>query len=159
MSIPSLISEADYCAIEDALQSSEKGRRFLRVYADRNRGLESRRLLRSISRLHRATLGTPGLNAEAYRDLVSMLRGVARHKQAASQCCDVNTRFAILTASLEEVEACLITLAEAIEERVFNSLGGGMPGSELDAAHEIAGSGHPTGLFDEHSPHFMSRPR
>ncbi len=39
------IPDADYCAIEDALQSTEKGRRFLRAYVDRNRSLESRRLL------------------------------------------------------------------------------------------------------------------
>ena len=42
------IAEADYGAIEDALQSTEKGRRFLRAYTERNRSLETRRLLRSI---------------------------------------------------------------------------------------------------------------
>src|SRR5215813_6990349 len=114
MTIPSMISEADYCAIEDALQSSEKGRRFLRAYADRNRSFESRRLLRSISRLHRAALGAPGLNAEAHRDLASVLRSIAKHKQAASQCSDVGTRSAILSASLEEIESCLIALIEAV---------------------------------------------
>ena len=159
MTVPSTISEADYCAIEDALQSSEKGRRFLRVYADRNRSLESRRLLRSISRLHRAALGAPGLNAEAYRDLVSVLKSVARYKQAASRCGDAPTRSAILTTSLEEVEASLIALTEAIEERAFNSLDAGIPDAGLDAADDIAGPGHPAGLFGEHSSHFSSRPR
>jgi hypothetical protein len=159
MTIPSMISEADYCAIEDALQSSEKGRRFLRAYTDRNRSLEFRRLLRSISRLHRAALGAPGPNAEAYRDLVSVLRSVAEHKRAASQCGDVNTRSAILAASLEEVETCLIALTEAIEERAFNGLAGDLPGAELDAVDGIAGSGRPAGLFGEGWPAFSSGPR
>jgi hypothetical protein len=159
MTIPSTISEADYCAIEDALQSSEKGRRFLRVYTDRNRSLEFRRLLRSISRLHRATVGAPGPNAEAYRDLVTVLRSVAKHRHAASQCGDVNTRSAILAASLEEVEACLIALTEAIEERAINGLAGDIPGAGLDAADGIAGSGHPAGLFGEHWSSFSSGPR
>jgi hypothetical protein len=143
MTIPSMISESDYCAIEDALQSSEKGRRFLRAYADRSRSFESRRLLRSISRLHRAALGGPGLNAEAHRDLASVLKSVAKHKQIASQCGEAGTRAAILAASLEEVEACLITLIEAVEERAFDTLNCGVPG---------AGLGEP-------SPHFLNEPR
>ena len=64
------LSEADYCALEDALLATEKGRRFLRAYVDRNRGLETLRLLRSISRMHRAALGVPGVNAEVCRDLM-----------------------------------------------------------------------------------------
>jgi hypothetical protein len=154
-----MISEADYCAIEDALQSSEKGRRFLRAYTDRNRSLESRRLLRSISRLHRAALGAPGLSAEAYRDLVSVLRRVVKHKQTASRCGDVNARSGILTASLEEVESCLIALIESIEERAFDTLASGIPGAELDAADEIASRGHPVRFFGERSSYFSSGPR
>ena len=159
MTIPSIISETDYGAIEDALQSSEKGRRFLRAYADRNRSLESRRLLRSISRLHRAALGAPGLNAEAYRDLVSILKSVVKHKQTASRCGDVNTRTVILAASLEEIEACLITLIESIEERAFDTLASGVPGADLDAADEIAGSEHLAKLFGEHPSYFSNGPR
>jgi hypothetical protein len=159
MTIPSIISETDYCAIEDALQSSEKGRRFLRAYTDRNRSLESRRLLRSISRLHRAALGAPGLSTEAYRDLVSVLRSVAKHKRTALRCGDIGTRSAVLAASLDEVESCLIALLEAIEERAFDTLACGIPGAESDAADEIAGSAHPAKLFGERASHFSSRPR
>src|SRR5262249_20100644 len=133
--------------------------RFLRAYADRSRSLESRRLLRSISRLHRAALGAPGLNAEAYRDLVSVLKSVVKHKQMASQCGDVNARSGILTASLEEVEACLLALIESIEERDLDTLACGIPGAELDAADEITGSGHPARYFGERSSHFSSGPR
>jgi hypothetical protein len=151
-----MISEADYSAIEDALQSSEKGRRFLRAYADRNRSLESRRLLSSISRLHRAALGAPGLNAEAYRDLVSVLRSVGKHRQAASRCGDIATRSVILAASLDEIEAYLIALIEVIEERAFDTLASGIPGAEHDAADEIDTSGHPSKLFGERPSHFSS---
>src|SRR5271166_5901117 len=110
MTIPptALISEADYCAIEDALQSSEKGRRFLRAFAYRNRSLESLRLLRSISRLHRAAFGNPGMNAEICRDLVSVLRSASRQRQAAFTCYDPAGRASMLGGALEEVEACLM---------------------------------------------------
>jgi hypothetical protein len=125
MTIPSLISEADYCAIEDALHSSEKGRRFLRLYIERNRSIESRRLLRSISRLHRAALGTPGARGEPHRDLVAMLRLVEKHKRTASGFADAAMRARILETSLEEVESCLVALIESLEERTLDSLPAG----------------------------------
>ena len=86
--------------------------------------LKSRRLLRSISRLHRAALGEPGLNAEICRDLSSVLRSVSRHRQTALRCGDQPSRLATLENSLEEVEACLISLIEFIEERAFETLEG-----------------------------------
>src|SRR5208337_1390942 len=88
MTIPSMasLSEADYCAIEDALQATEKGRRFLGAYADRNRSLESLRLLRSISRLHRAALGFPGFGAQVSRDIAMMLKCVAMSRRKAAEC-------------------------------------------------------------------------
>jgi len=124
MTAPSMTSipEADYCAIEDALSSAETGRRFLRAYIERNRSLESRRLLRSISRLHRVALGTPGLNAEVARDLISVLRSVGRHRQAAMDCTSHASRAAMLGNGLDEIEACLIALIESAEERTFEEL-------------------------------------
>ena len=116
------LSEADYYALEDALLSTEKGRRFLRVYVDRNRGLETLRLLRSISRMHRAALGLPGVNAEVCRDLTGVLRIVSKRREQASECFDDGARCKSLSAGLEEVEACVITLIESIEERMANSL-------------------------------------
>jgi hypothetical protein len=150
MTIPSMISETDYSAIEDALQSSEKGRRFLRAYADRSRSFESRRLLRSISRLHRAAVGGPGLNAEAHRDLASMLKSIAKHKQIASRCGEAGTRAAILAASLEEVESCLIALIEVIEEKAFDGLDCSTPGAQPSASDEMAGRDYAAQLFGEH---------
>ncbi|MGO8953744.1 MAG: hypothetical protein ACLPWS_11990 [Rhodomicrobium sp.] len=161
MTIPSMasLSEADYCAIEDALQSTEKGRRFLRAYTDRNRSLESRRLLRSISRLHRAALGAPGLNSEVSRDLASVLRSVSKHRQTASECGDPAAQSLMLASSLEEVEACLIALIESIEERAFETLEDGLPGLRSEAADDIQASGRTAKLFGELSSHFSSDPR
>jgi hypothetical protein len=158
MTIPSkaLISEADYSAIEDALQSTEKGRRFLRVYADRNRSLESRRLLRSISRLHNASLGAPGLQAEVSRDLISVLKSVATHRQKASDCADANARSRILAGSIQEVEATLIALIESVEERNFRAP------QEDDYAASVSeprdASARSTQLYGELSSYFSGEP-
>jgi hypothetical protein len=99
------------------------------------------------------------LNSEAYRDLVSVLKSVVNHKQAASRCGDLNARSGILAASLEEVEACLITLIESIEERAFDAVASGIPGAELDATDEINGPAHPERPFGELSSYFSNRPR
>lgn len=151
------IQEADYCAIEDALSSTEKGRRFLRAYIERNRSMESRRLLRSISRLHRAALGAPGLNAEVARDLISVLRSVAQHRKAATDCASHASRAALLENSLGEVEACLIALIESIEERSFESLGGAAP--YIEDADDLASAGRSAKLFGELSSYFSTEPR
>ncbi|MGO9866758.1 MAG: hypothetical protein ACLPJY_03620 [Rhodomicrobium sp.] len=161
MTTPSMtsIAEADYCAIEDALQSTEKGRRFLRAYTERNRSLESRRLLRSISRLHRAALGTPGINAEVCRDLISVLRSVTQHRQAATECVNPASRSLMLEHSLDEVESCLIALVESIEESALEALGDGTHGSPLGDADEISQAGRSAKLFGELSSYFSIEPR
>ncbi len=153
------IAEADYGAIEDALQSTEKGRRFLRTYIERNRSLESRRLLRSISRLHRAALGEPGLNAEICRDLSSVLRSVSKQRQTALQCDGLLSRSATLERSLEEVEACLISLIELIEERAFEALDGRAIASPFEDMQELFPAGHSAQLLGELSSYFSSDPR
>lgn len=148
------ISEAEYSAIEDALQSTEKGRRFLRAYFERNRSWESRNLLRSISRLHRAALGTPGPSAEVCRDLAAVLRSAGRHKNAASACSNSAARAEVLASGLEEVEACLISLIESLEERTFESFANGFS----RGGDDIHTTG-PAKLFEEISPYFLNDPR
>ncbi len=161
MTTPSMtsIAEADYCAIEDALQSTEKGRRFLRAYTERSRSLESRKLLRSISRLHRAALGTPGINAEVCRDLISVLRSVTKHRKAATECVNPASRSVLLEQSLDEVESCLIALIESIEERAFEALGGGISGTRPEDADEVSHAGRTAKLFGELSSYFSIEPR
>ena len=160
MTFPSkdLISETDYSAIEDALQSTEKGRRFLRVYASRSRSLESRTLLRSISRLHRAALGAPGLNAEVSRDLMSVLKSVAKHRQAAAACRDSAARAKLLSGGLQEVEACLIALIESCEERSFETLNEDLPNPAFEAVDGDYSPGGSSRLHSELSSYFSSEP-
>jgi hypothetical protein len=160
MTIPTpSIAEKDYCAIEDTLQSTEKGRRFLRKFVELNRSLESRRLLRSISRLHRAALGAPGLHAEISRDLSSVLRSVGRHRQAASGHDDPASRTRALERSLEEVESCLISLIESLEDRAFETLGGERVPTPFEDMEELFPSGQSAKLFGELSSYFTSEPR
>jgi hypothetical protein len=162
MATPSknIIAEAEYGAIEDALQSTEKGRRFLRAYIERNRSLESRRLLRSISRLHRAALGEPGLNAEICHDLSSVLRSVSRHRQTALRCSDQLSRLASLENGLEEVESCLISLIESIEERAFETIEGrAAADSPFEDMKELSPAGRNAQLFGELSSYFSNDPR
>jgi hypothetical protein len=153
------ITEKDYCAIEEALQSTEKGRRFLRKYQELNRSFESIRLLRSISRLHRAVAGTPGINAEISRDLSSVLRSVSRRRQAASLHDDIANRAETLAHGLEEVEACLISLIESLEERSFETLGSTPAPSPFDEMEELFPGGHSAKLFGELSSYFSNDPR
>ena len=161
MTTPSMtsISEADFCAIENTLRSTRIGRLYLRAAVERNSSVESRRLLHSISRLHRAALGEPGLNAEINRDLSSVLRSVSQHRKAASQCGDPSSRVAALESSLEEVEACLIGLIESIEERAFEAQGGTAVSSPFEDMEDLFPGGQSAQLFGELSSYFTSEPR
>jgi hypothetical protein len=161
MNTPStnVLADSDYGAIEDALQATAKGRRFLRAYIERNRSLESRRLLQSISRLHRAALGEPGLNAEICRDLSTVLRSVNRHRQAALKCNDPSARLGAFERGLEEVESCLISLIETIEDKAFESLGSRTIGSPFDDVEELFPGGRTAQLFGELSSYLSDDPR
>jgi hypothetical protein len=159
MTIPSTaqISEADYCAIEDALQSSEKGRRFLRAYVDRHRGLETLRLLRSISRLHRAALGAPGFQAEVARDLSDTLRDVAKLRQSSSECADDAIRASFLVSGVEDIESRLIALIESLEEKSGESTDDEMSVSRAPSAGE--GGDRNAKLFGELASYFSTETR
>ena len=154
------LSETDYCALEDALLATEKGRRFLRTYFDRNRGLETLRLLRSISRMHRAALGVPGVNAEVCRDLAGVLKIVSKRREQASECPNDTVRFQCLMAGLEEIEAGVITLIELIEERMAGELQDEVSSGRPAAAPGDGYSPERTAkLFGELSSYFTAEPR
>ena len=154
------LSDTDYCALEDALLATEKGRRFLRTYVDRNRGLETLRLLRSISRMHRAALGVPGVNAEVCRDLAGVLKIVSKRREQTSECPDDTARSQCLMAGLEEIEAGVITLIESIEERMAGELQ-----DEVSSARPVSAPGdgyspeRTAKLFGELSSYFTAEPR
>ncbi len=151
------LSEADYCALEDALLATEKGRRFLRTYVDRNRGLETLRLLRSISRMHRAALGVPGVNSEVCRDLMGVLKLASRRREQASECSDAIARSQCLMAGFEEIEACVITLIESIEERMAGQLQDEMASARLPS--DGYSPERTAKLFGELSSYFSAEPR
>ncbi len=154
------LSEADYCVLEDALLSTEKGRRFLRTYVDRHRGMETLRLLRSISRMHRAALGVPGVNAEVCRDLTGVLKIVSKRREQATECPDAAGVSQCLVAGLEEIEASVITLIESIEERMVGQL---QDEALADKPAEASGGGYASEraakLFGELSSYFSAEPR
>jgi hypothetical protein len=155
-----LLSEADYFALEDALLSNEKGRRFLRAYVDRNRGMETLRLLRSISRMHRAALGVPGANSEVCRDLTGVLRIISIRKEAAASCQDEAAKSKCLSAAIEEIEACVITLIESIEDKMANSLQDSEPfAPHLDSPLSLQCPDRTAKLFGELSSYFSAEPR
>jgi hypothetical protein len=155
MTIPTMadLSEADYCSIEDALLASEKGRRFLRAYLGRNRGGETIRLLRSISRLHRAAIGSPGLRAEVSRDLTAILQNISRVRASAAQCGDESRSVTVLRGGLEDTEACLLVLIESMEERAIEGARDAAP----DVAPHVPETS--TKLFDELSAFFTAEGR
>jgi hypothetical protein len=154
------LSETDYYALEDALLSTEKGRRFLRAYVDRNRGLETLRLLRSISRMHRAALGVPGANSEVCRDLTGVLKVIANRRDKAAMCGDEAAKAETLLAALEDIEACVITLIESIEDRMASSLRDEEPSEpRLDSPLDHYCPDRTAKLFGELSSYFSAEPR
>lgn len=154
-----LISEADYCALEEALLSSEKGRRFLRAYVERNRGTESVRLLRSLSRLHRVALGSPGLHADVSRDARIMLRSISKHRQKALDYSEDGSRSQAYAAALDEVEAGLIALVESLEERASAREDEVPSLFMLPAAGDMSSADRTAKLFGELSSFFSTEPR
>jgi hypothetical protein len=154
------LSETDYYALEDALLSTEKGRRFLRAYVDRNRGLETLRLLRSISRMHRAALGVPGANSEVCRDLTGVLKIVSSRRDKATTSADEASKSETLLAGLEEIEACVITLIESIEDRMSGPLRDNEPlDPHLQSPLAHFGPDRTAKLYGELSSYFSAEPR
>jgi hypothetical protein len=110
--------------------------------------------------MHRAALGLPGVNAEVCRDLMGMLKLVSKRREQASECSDATARSQCLMAGLEEIEACVITLIESIEERMAGQLQ-----EEVSATRLAGGSGdgyspeRTAKLFGELSSYFSAEPR
>ncbi len=155
LSFPALLSEVDYYSIESALRATEKGRRFLRSYLERNRSAESYRLLKSISRLHRATIGEPGLAAEVQRELNAVLDGLTRLRAKLPLCANEAARTLLLLQGLEEIEAALLALNEVVEERSEALSPGERNASGLNGIKPIGSSEKSEKLFGELN-HFFS---
>jgi hypothetical protein len=161
MTTPSsaLFSEADYSTIENALEATEKGRRFLRAYLERNRSSEIHRLLRSISRLHRATIGEPGLAAEMRRELDAVLDGLTRLRAKLPLCANETARTLLLLRGLEDIEAALLALNEAVEEREDGLSSAGRNTSSVDGLDSLYAPEQAEKLFGELSYFFSADAR
>lgn len=129
---PAHLPEHDYFSIERALMATAKGRRFLLDYLHRNRSCETQKLLRSIARLHRAAVGAgPDFAADVQRDIGHVLQNLMRLRKSAPSLPDDAARLSGVLAGLQQVEAALIALAEAIEER------SGGPAGDEEAARPV----------------------
>lgn len=156
---PALLSEADYRNIEDELEGSEKGRRFLRAYLERNRSAETQALLRSIARLHRVAVGEPGFTAEVQRDVKDVLRNIVQLRHRAQVCRNDTDLSLLLLGGLHEVEACLMALSEAWDERSSDSRRDGAAGIRSDYCLVAQDTDRNTKLFGELSSLFSTDAR
>jgi hypothetical protein len=88
---------------------------------------------------------------------MGMLKLVSRRREEASECSDATARSQSLVAGLEEIEACVITLIESIEERMTGQL------QEDVSASRLSGDGYTpertAKLFGELSSYFSVEPR
>jgi hypothetical protein len=157
MTYPAFLSETDYSAIETALAETEKGRLFLRAYVERNRSSETQALLRNISRLHRATIGKAAAGADIRRDLRGLLQVATQLRTSMMLLHNGTPGSSLLSGTIEELEARLITLTEIIEDR-SNDLTYDASDPSGHGMSPINPTGHSAKLFGELSHLFSAEP-
>lgn len=109
------ISDEDYLAIEAALIATEKGRAFLAEYTVRNRTADTHRLMRSITRLHRATIGHRGFEDALRRDMETILQRL-RTMRTALPIEETGAKGG-WSHDLGQIEASVIALSEELQDR------------------------------------------
>jgi len=77
-----LPDEADYDAVHAALMATERGRRFLTEYADRNRHADTAMIVGAIARLEAALRGEGAPRADAAGDLMEIAAAIGRIQAA-----------------------------------------------------------------------------
>jgi len=77
-----LPDEADYDAVHAALMATERGRRFLSEYADRNRHADTTMIVGAIARLEAALHGESAPRADAAGDLMEIAAAIDRIQAA-----------------------------------------------------------------------------
>jgi hypothetical protein len=77
-----LPDEADYDAVHDALVATERGRRFLTEYADRNRHADTTAIVSAIARIEAALRGDGPPRADAAGDLMEIAAAIDRIETA-----------------------------------------------------------------------------
>jgi hypothetical protein len=82
--LPGLPDEADYDAVYAALMATDRGRRFLTEYADRNRHADTTAIVRAIARIEATLRGEGPPRADAAGDLMEIAAAVDRIQAAIS---------------------------------------------------------------------------
>jgi chemotaxis protein CheZ len=77
-----LPDEADYDAVHAALMATERGRRFLTEYADRNRHVDTTMVVSAIARIEATLRGEGSPQADAAGDLMEIAAAIDRIKAA-----------------------------------------------------------------------------
>src|ERR1700685_1210132 len=77
-----LPDEADYDAVHAAIMATERGRRFLTEYADRNRHADPAMIVGTIARIEAAIRGEGPPRADAAGDLMEIAAAIERIRAA-----------------------------------------------------------------------------
>ncbi len=129
---PSPLRTVDYEAIQDAVMETERGRWFLREYAQRNRSADTEVLLSAIEKLHNNLVGKTEI-PEAHRitlDLADMANAIAETKKQISAMGPENgdedkiaiasTELDAIVNSAEKATGDILNAAEQIQEIAWN---------------------------------------
>ncbi len=81
-----LPDEADYDAVHTALMATDRGRRFLGEYADRNRHADTTAIVNAIARIEAALRGEGPPRADAAGDLMEIAAAIERVQAAIANC-------------------------------------------------------------------------
>ncbi len=105
-----LPDEADYAAVHTALMATERGRRFLTEYADRNRHADTTAIVSAIARIEAALRGDGPPRADAAGDLMEIAAAIDRVQAAVIAA---TTPAADISAAIER----LLDIAFMLHER------------------------------------------
>ncbi|HLL28333.1 MAG TPA: hypothetical protein VKT73_11890 [Xanthobacteraceae bacterium] len=116
---PSLpMSEADYEAIESAVQETARGRWFLGEHARRNRQADTKLVLSAIERLERSLRERPGAAGAGriHLDLVDMASAISRAKAEIAAIKPAEDREGKIAIATDELGAIVGTTEKATSE-------------------------------------------
>ena len=129
---PSQLRMEDYDAIQDAVMETERGRWFLREYAQRNRSADTEVLLSAIQKLHNNLVGhSPASETHQIKfDLIDMANAIAETKRQISamgaedgdkgKMTMASSELDAIVRSAEKATGDILNSAEQIQEIAWN---------------------------------------
>jgi hypothetical protein len=139
-----LPDEADYDAVHAALMATERGRRFLTEYADRNRHADTTMIVGAIARLEAALHGEAAPRADAAGDLMEIAAAIDRIQAAIAAAAAAGTQPAPdVAAAIERLSDIAFMLHERpVEATLCDGLDAAIRElSEISARAEPAADG------------------